>query len=295
VVRQRRDRPRRRGARRAAPGDRGGGTDRHGDRDGRGGRHDPGARGGASAEAELGNARQLLERAEALVEGSTVSRAQVATLRSDVEVKVAALAAQQARLAERTVLAPFAGTLGIRQVSLGALVSPGDAIVTLDDLTRMRVDFDLPEVLLAQLRPGLELQVRSDTYPDRAFTATVTSIDTRIDPATRSVATVAEIDNRDGLLRPGMFLSVRVILSTDDDAVLIPEQALVPQGTQQYVYVVADGKAARREVAIGSRQSGMVEVRSGLAPGESVVIEGTQRLRDGAAVTVEAAETGAAS
>ena len=177
-----------------------------------------------------------------------MSRAQVATLRSDVEVKAAALAAQQARLAERTVLAPFAGTLNRPPGQPGGAGVARHAIVTLDDLTRMRVDFDLPEVLLAQLDPGWSFQVRSDTYPDRAFTATVTSIDTRIDPATRSVATVAEIDNRDGLLRPGMFLSVRVILSSDDDAILIPEQALVPQGTSQYVYVIADGKAARREV-----------------------------------------------
>ncbi|MGK9166581.1 efflux RND transporter periplasmic adaptor subunit [Inquilinus limosus] len=243
----------------------------------------------ASAEAELRNARLALERGEALSRSRNMPQAQLDTLRADVEVKTAAVAAQKARLAERVIVAPFAGTLGIRQVSPGALVSPGTAIVTLDDLSRVKVDFNLPEVLLPRLAPGVALEVHSDAYPDRAFTATITSVDTRIDPATRSVTTVAEIDNRDGLLRPGMFMVVRVQLSTDPKALLVPEQALVPQGARQFVYLVVDGRAVRREVTLGTRLRGEVQILSGLAAGEAVVVEGTQRLRDGVPVEVQAA------
>jgi membrane fusion protein (multidrug efflux system) len=245
----------------------------------------------ASAEAELRNARLSLDRGEALSKARNIPQAQVDTLRSDLEVKTAAVAAQKARLAERVITAPFAGTLGIRRVSQGALVSPGTAIVTLDDLSRVKVDFNLPEMLLSRLAPGLTLEVHSDAYPDRTFTAVVTSVDTRIDPATRSVTTVAEIDNRDGLLRPGMFMTVRVQLSTDASALLVPEQALVPQGTRQFVYLVLDGKAVRREVTLGTRLRGQVQILSGLAAGESVVVEGTQRLRDGVPVQVQEAGT----
>jgi membrane fusion protein (multidrug efflux system) len=150
-------------------------------------------------------------------------------------------------------------------------------------------------MLLSRLAPGLTLEVHSDAYPDRTFTAVVTSVDTRIDPATRSVTTVAEIDNRDGLLRPGMFLTVRVQLSTDASALLVPEQALVPQGTRQFVYLVVDGKAVRREVTLGTRLRGQVQILSGLAAGESVVVEGTQRLRDGVPVQVQGAGTAPAT
>lgn len=245
----------------------------------------------ASAEAELRNARQSLDRGEILSKSRAVAQAQIDTLRADMEVKTATLAAQKARLAERVIVAPFAGTLGIRQVSPGALVSPGTAIVTLDDLSRVKVDFNLPEVLLPRLAPGVALEVRSDAYPERAFTATVTSVDTRIDPATRSVTTVAEVDNRDGLLRPGMFMTVRVQLSTDPAALLVAEQALVPQGSRQFVYLVVDGRAVRREVTLGTRLRGEVQILSGLAAGDAVVVEGTQRLRDGLPVKVQEAGT----
>jgi membrane fusion protein (multidrug efflux system) len=243
----------------------------------------------SSAEAELRNARLSLDRGETLSKARNMAQAQLDTLRADLEVKTAAVAAQKARLAERVITAPFAGTLGIRQVSLGALVSPGTAIVTLDDLTRVKMDFNLPEVLLPRMSPGVALEVRSDAYPGRAFTATVTSVDTRIDPATRSVTTVAEIDNREGLLRPGMFMTVRVQLSTNPAALLVPEQALVPQGTRQFVYMVVDGRAVRREVTLGTRLRGEVQILSGLAAGDAVVIEGTQRLRDGVPVQVQKA------
>lgn len=242
-----------------------------------------------SAEAELRNARQALDRAETLSKSRNVAQAQVDTLRADLDVKTGALAMQRARLADRVILAPFAGTLGIRQVSLGALVSPGTAIVTLDDLSRVKVDFNLPEMLLSRLVPGLTLEAHSDAYPDRAFTAKIISVGTRIDPATRSVTTVAEIDNRDGLLRPGMFMTVRVQLSTNPSALLVPEQALVPQGTRQFVYLVEGGRAVRREVTLGTRLRGQVQILSGLEAGDAVVTEGTQRLRDGIPVDVKSA------
>lgn len=186
-------------------------------------------------------------------------------------------------LTSTTLRAPFSGVLGLRVVSPGQLVNPGDRIVTLDDVSLIKVDFSVPETFLSALAPGQEIVAETAAYPDRAFTGIVRAIDTRVDPVTRAVVVRAEIPNPDGLLRPGMLMTVELIKNRRRSLVL-PEETLVPMGERQFVFVVKDGRAEQRWVTIGSRRLGEVEIVGGLAEGEIVVREGTNRLSPGAPV-----------
>jgi len=191
----------------------------------------------------------------------------------------------QARLDNASIRAPFAGTLGLRRVSLGDLVGPDTIITTLDDTRTMRLEFTVPENFLAEVRTGMELAAASTVYPGKPFRGTVVSIDSRVDPVTRSVTVIAKIPNEDGLLKPGMFLTVDLERARRE-VLMVPEEALSPRQGKQYVYLVQDGRAVEREVAIGARAPGLVEIRSGLVAGDVIVTEGIQRLRDGVPLQV---------
>ncbi|MCB5177561.1 efflux RND transporter periplasmic adaptor subunit [Microvirga lenta] len=232
-----------------------------------------------------------LERAKALSRTGAGTSAQVEDLTAQMkslEGSIASAEAQrrgaEARLEELTIRAPFAGRVGSRSVSLGAYVPPGTRITSLDDLSRIRLDFSVPENLLGRLKAGQTVNATSAAYPGRTFEGSVTMIDPRVEPTTRTVKLTAEFDNEDEALRPGMFLSVRLEVTTKDDAVVIPEEAIVSEGLRQIVYPVKDGKVERRVIRIGQRQSGRVEVVEGLQPGESIVVLGVQRVRPGAQV-----------
>jgi membrane fusion protein (multidrug efflux system) len=181
------------------------------------------------------------------------------------------------------IRAPFGGKVGLRRVSVGSLINPGTTITTLDDTSIIKVDFAVPENFLATLDEGQAVTAQTSAFQGRPFSGKVISVDSRVDPATRSVTVRAAIPNPDNLLKPGMFLDVR--LARDErDALLIPEEALVPEQSRQFVFVVSGGKAAKREVRIGRREPGRVEVVAGLTADERVVIEGTQKIRDGSPV-----------
>ena len=182
------------------------------------------------------------------------------------------------------IRAPFSGRLGTRSVSLGAYVSPGTRITTLDDLDRIRLDFSVPENLLAYLKPGQVVRARSAAFGERVFDGTVSVVDPRVDPVTRAVRLTAEFKNPDEALKPGMFMSVALEVRTKDDAVLIGEEAVVNEGLRQLVYVVKDDKVERRVITMGQRQGGRVEIVEGLAPGETIIVRGVQRVRPGATV-----------
>jgi membrane fusion protein (multidrug efflux system) len=171
----------------------------------------------------------------------------------------------------------------LRRVSVGTLISPGSVITTLDDTSVIKLDFAVPENFLAALREGLTVRATAPAFPGRNFAGKVASIDSRVDQATRSVTVRALLANEDGALKPGMFLNV-ALANDEREALVIPEEALTPEAERQFVFVVDDGKAERREVRIGGRRPGSVEILAGLAAGEQVVIEGTQKVRDGGAV-----------
>ena len=237
----------------------------------------------AAAEAALAESESQYNRSRDLVATQVLSKSTFEQLEATLKANRARLAAAQARLEDTVIRAPFSGRVGLRRVSVGTLISPGAVITTLDDTSIIKLDFTVPENFLATLREGLSVRASAPAYPGRTFAGKVASIDSRVDVNTRSVTVRALLTNEDGALKPGMFLNV--LLAKDDrDALVIPEEALTPEAERQYVFVVADGKAERREVRIGGRRPGSVEVLAGLNAGEQVVIEGTQKVRDGAAV-----------
>lgn len=235
----------------------------------------------------LAEAKRQYQRLQDLRAQNAASAQQVET--QDVIVKeiVAQLEVAETLLAQKQIVAPFAGRLGIRQISVGSLVSPGQEITTLDDITPIKLDFSVPELFFASLAVGQQVTARSGAYPDRDFTGIIRSIDSRVDPLTRSIMVRAELPNTEGLLRPGMLLRVQLLRSVDN-VLLLPERAVVPLDTRHFVYVVGDDSIAReRQVTIGRRKPGSVEVLSGLEPGELVVSDGLVRMRDGIAVNIK--------
>ena len=250
----------------------------------------------AAAEANravaLRNEVQIkLERALALNRTGSGTGAQVEDLTAQVKSLEGALASAQAqrkaaeaRLEDLTIRAPFAGRVGTRSVSLGAYISPGTRITSLDDLSKVRLDFSVPENLLSRLQPGQIVNAKSVAYQGRAFKGQVSTIDPRIDPITRTVRLTADFDNPDEALRPGMFLTVALEVTNKENAVVVPEEAVVSEGLRQIVYPVKDNKIERRVITIGQRQGGKVEVVDGLKSGETIVVLGVQRVRAGVEV-----------
>jgi membrane fusion protein, multidrug efflux system len=240
-----------------------------------------------------------LERAVALRRSGAGTEAVVADLTAQVKGLESAIAAAEARrraaearLEDLVIRAPFGGRLGTRSVSLGAYVSPGTRITTLDDLTKVRLDFAVPENLLDQLKPGQVVRARSAAFGERLFDGKVALIDPRIEPTTRSVRLTAEFENKDEALKPGMFLSVAIEVSNKENAVVVPEEAVVSEGLRHVVFLVKDGKIERRVIRIGQRQAARVEVVEGLQPGETLVVRGVQRVRAGAPVNAKPISSG---
>jgi membrane fusion protein, multidrug efflux system len=238
----------------------------------------------AAAQATLTESESQYNRSRELLNTQALSKSQFEQLEATLKANRARLQAAQARLEDTVIRAPFSGRVGLRRVSVGTLISPGDVITTLDDTSVIKLDFAVPENLLSTLREGLSVRATAPAYPGRNFAGKVASIDSRVDINTRSVTVRALLANEDGALKPGMFLNVS--LSKDErQGIVIPEEALTPEAEKQFVFVVADGKALRREVRIGGRRPGLVEVLAGLNAGEVVVVEGTQKIRDGSPVS----------
>jgi RND family efflux transporter MFP subunit len=229
-------------------------------------------------------ASALTSRAQSVEQraGSARSRAQAVSQRAN---------SVQSRLADRTIRAPFSGRLGLRTISPGQLARPGEPLVTLDDISQIKIDFDVPESRMGSLQVGTEIVVRSAAVPDQLNRAIVRFIDTRIDPRSRTVRARAYVPNDNGLLRPGMLMSVD-ILSPGRSMPAVPEVALLEEGNESFVFV-ADGvagsdgsglKAKKTSVTIGARREGFVEILGGIPVGAPVIVEGLVRLRDGQAI-----------
>jgi membrane fusion protein (multidrug efflux system) len=240
----------------------------------------------AAAKANLVESEGQYGRGQELRQSDLVPESELDRLRARRDADHAARDAAEARLADTVVRAPFAGRVGLRRVSLGSLVGPATVITTLDDTNPMKIDFNVPETALGLLAPRLSIVARSAAWPDSAFRGRVDAVDTRVDPVSRTVIVRGVLPNPRGLLKPGMFLTV-TLLRRDVTAVVVPEQVIVPIQSKQYVLVVGkDGTVERREVQTGRRRPGQVEIKSGLAPGEVVVAEGTQKARHGEKVRI---------
>jgi membrane fusion protein (multidrug efflux system) len=229
---------------------------------------------------------QRADRAEDLFKKGFISQQALDESRSNLARSRAKQAEDEARLAKTEIRAPFAGVAGLRQVSQGAFVAAGTDIARLEKIDQLKLDFRVPEAYLAQLRAGQPLKVQVDAYPKDAFGGAIYAIEPAVDEATRTVQLRARVANPELKLRPGMFGRVQLQLALREKAVWIPEQAIVPRGQDSFVFRVVAGKAELVKVQTGARRVGEVEIRSGLAAGDLVVTEGTQRLGPGAAVTV---------
>jgi membrane fusion protein (multidrug efflux system) len=242
----------------------------------------------AAAEAALAESRSQYQRSRELYDTRILSDSQLEQIEATFKANEARVASARARVNDTVIRAPFAGRVGLRRISVGSLISPGTVITTLDDTSTVKLDFTIPEAFLSAVEPGLAIAATSVAYPDTKFGGTVSSVDTRVDPATRSVTVRALLPNPEMLLKPGMFLTVRLSRGAVE-ALLVPEQSLVPEQGDMYVFVAKDGTVEKRRVRIGERRVGDVQVVEGLAGGDVVVTEGTQRLRDGSAITLQGA------
>jgi membrane fusion protein (multidrug efflux system) len=229
-------------------------------------------------------AKAALDRAKTLFSTGNAPQARIDDLEGAYRNAEARMRVIDAQLGDLKIAAPFTGRIGIRRVSLGALISVGTVITTLDDVDTIKLRFFVPEVMLGGLRPDAEVKATAAAFPDRAFKGNITTVDTRIDTTTRAIEVRAAFPNPDGTLKPGMFLTVNISLNRRDNAVIVPEEAIVPEGARQYVFAITDGKAVKTEVKLGARVPGEVEVREGLTPDSLVVVGGVQKIRDGALV-----------
>lgn len=218
---------------------------------------------------------------EALVSDLTL---QLRTVDTTIITAQARERAAAARLDDFIVRAPFDGRVGLRQLSLGAFVDTRVPITTLDDVSRIRLDFAVPEPLLSRTTIGATVSAQSVAYPGRTFSGKLVAVDTRIDPVTRSVKLMAVIDNADLALKPGMFLGVALEVAQRENAVIAPEEAIVSEGPRQVAYVVVNNRIERRSVIVGQRVFGKVEIMEGLKAGDIIVARGIQRVRNGMAV-----------
>ena len=190
------------------------------------------------------------------------------------------------RLSKTVIRAPFDGMIGLRKISPGAYVKPGDDIVALESLGAMKLDFRVPETYLARLAVDQRLAARVDAYPEQSFEGTIYAIEPALDEETRTVLLRARLPNPHNQLRPGLFARVSLILERRENALVVPEQAIVPVGQTTFVYRVVDGKAVMTPVKLGLRRPGLVEILEGLSAGDLVVTDGQLKIRDGAAVQV---------
>lgn len=246
----------------------------------------------AEAEAALAESENNFKRSRNLYTQQALSVSQLDLIEATLKANQARVDVAKARLADTIIRASFDGNTGFRRVSVGSLVSPGTVITTLDDASLIKLDFTVPETYLYVLQKNLPVQAATAGLPGRDFKGKVTQIDSRVDPVSRSIAVRAELPNPKGELRPGMFMTVK-LQGEVRPALLIPEDAIVPEQGRTFVFVVENGEASRREVKLGKRRPGQVEVLDGLAEHERVVVEGTHNLRDGGPVREQGQESAA--
>jgi membrane fusion protein (multidrug efflux system) len=240
----------------------------------------------AGARANRADAKLRFDRVADLARSGTESQSRLDEVRTALEAAEAHVSELEARVADRIIRAPFAGLLGLRDVSPGTLVQPGDPITTLDDIDRIKLDFSVPETFLGMLRLGLEVRTRSAARPDREFVGQISAIDSRINPDTRAVRVRALIENADHAIRPGMLLTL-VLRGNPTRSLAVVEQALVPIGPSQYLVVLdAEDHPTRLEVKIGRRVPGIVEVLSGIELDARIVVDGASLIRPGVEIRV---------
>jgi membrane fusion protein (multidrug efflux system) len=242
-------------------------------------------------EANRAIAELAYERAEALLQKRAASVDERDRTRALLEAGEASLALARARLDKTRIVAPFAGLVGLRSVSVGDYVAAGDPLVSLSEIDPLKVDFRVGEIHLPKVSTGQEIDIEVDAFPGRQFRGVVYAIEPQVDVNGRALVVRARLPNPEQMLRPGLFSRVSLIVDRAAEAILVPEDAIVPQGDRHFVYRIESGKALLTEVDIGERHATRVEIRGGLARDAVVVTAGQLKLRDGAEVRLSTEAT----
>ena len=247
----------------------------------------------AEESSRLEEARRQVNRIKPLLANRAASKSALDEAELQLQTTQARLNELDTRIEKRTIRAPFDGVLGLRNISVGALMQPGTLITTIDDDSVMKLDFSVPEIFLTDLKPGVKIQARASAYPDEVFSGEIRSVSSRVNPVTRAIAIRALLQNPDRRLKPGLLMRLN-LKRNPRQALLIPEESLLVQGNKKFVFVVKnDGAtdiAKKVEVETGGRRRGEIEVVNGLGVGDKVVTHGTLRIRDGSKVSVDAIE-----
>lgn len=249
------------------------------------------------AELEDARARLLLsqrnyERASDLYDRGAGTARSRDEAESELRTARAAVELATARLEKTQIHAPISGVVGLRKVSEGDYVEAGEDLVNLEEIQPLKVDFSIPERYLSNLEVGQRVQITADAFPSEEFTGEVYASNPLIDVNGRSIAVRARIDNSERRLRPGLFVRVRLELDRHENAIIIPEQALVPRDQDIFVYKVVDQTAQLTKVTPGQRKFGKVEILDGLTESDIVVVAGQLKLQDGAKVQPVQAQGG---
>lgn len=241
-------------------------------------------------QADLSLARDTFQRNQSLVQrgaGTQVALEQATAQLASSEAKVQL---SQAKMAQSAMMAPFSGVVGLRSVSVGDYVSVGKTLITLTNIDPIKVDFRVPEIFLAQVKLGQPIGLKVDAVPGRNFQGRIFAVDPVVDVNGRAIKLRATVPNGDLVLKPGLFARVTIVVDRRENALLIPESAVVPDGIGKIVYIVDNGKAKRVAVELGKRLPGKVEIVKGLTPQMVVVSSGQMRLRDGSTVSIKNAQ-----
>lgn len=245
----------------------------------------------AALDAAAALAEQDLSRVESLIERNAVSRSELDSRSAAAAAARASVNAQRARIAQKVIRAPFDGQLGIRRVDLGRHISPGDAIVSLQSLDPIHVNFKLPQQQLVNIHTGMQIRARLEFGGHEPFEGTITAIEPAIDTSTRTFEAQATLANAERVLRPGMFVRVEIVLGRDEDVVVVPQTAVSfnPYGDSVWVLAEADDGglvAEQRVVQTGRRRGDLVQITDGLEPDEEVATSGLLKLRNGISVNI---------
>ncbi|MCF8466402.1 MAG: efflux RND transporter periplasmic adaptor subunit [Sneathiella sp.] len=249
--------------------------------------------------AELVKVQSDLTLAEANLERALkLAKQGTGTLRARDEAVAASQAAEanlslaRARLEKATIVAPFSGVVGLRAVSIGAYVTPGDRLVELADIDPIKVDFRVPELVLSSLHAGQPIRVTVDAFPGRTFEGKIYVIDPIVDANGRAVRLRARIANPDHLLFPGLFARVQIVVHKRDNSLLVPESAVFARDRKHYVYRVVDDRAMLTEIELGQRRSGQAEIIKGIGSEAVIITAGHQQVHDGGRVEIAKAAAG---
>ena len=250
------------------------------------------------ARAALAEAERQFKRVQTLEQARLANESLLDQRQQAIESARAHLATIQSRLSDRLILAPFSGLVGLRNISVGSLVKPGDTITTLDDDSIMKLDISIPAVFLKAINVGMKIEARSRELSDAVYTGEVKSLDSRINATTRTITVRAHLQNQTLELKPGMLMTV-TLRQPEVQTVFVPEESLIQIGHEKFVYVIRDGDqgliAKRTQVETGVRRRGEVALKSGLSAGDQVVTHGIIKLKDGAAVKVISRDDGKTS